>query len=45
MLQEWLGLEGWRFPGDLWTLLGLSTLVYAYGGWPFLKGLAEELSQ
>ena len=45
MLQEWLGIEGWRFPGDLWVLLGLSTFVYAYGGWPFLKGLVEELSK
>ena len=45
MLQEWLGFEGWRFPGDLWALLGLSSFVYAYGGWPFLKGLLEELSQ
>jgi len=28
--------------GDL-LLLGLSTIVYAYGGWPFLAGLAREL--
>ncbi len=45
MLQEWLGFGGWRFPGDLWLLLGLSTFVYLYGGRPFLKGLAEELSK
>jgi P-type Cu2+ transporter len=44
-LREWLGLEGWRFPGDLWALLGLSTFVYVYGGRPFLTGLAEELSE
>lgn len=45
MLQEWLGFEGWRFPGDLWVLLGLSTFIYLYGGWPFLTGLVDELSR
>lgn len=28
--------------GDL-PLLGLSTVMYAYGGWPFLSGLVREL--
>ena len=31
------------FPGDSYTLFALSSVVYFYGGWPFLKGLAEEL--
>ncbi|MBI1353381.1 MAG: heavy metal translocating P-type ATPase [Acidobacteria bacterium] len=44
MLQQWAGLEGWRFEGDLWLLLGCSTFVYLYGGLPFLRGLVEELS-
>ena len=44
MIQGWIGLAGaFSFPGDVWVLLGLSTFVYAYGGWPFLTGLVEEL--
>jgi Cu2+-exporting ATPase len=31
------------FPGDRWVLWILSGFVYFYGGWPFLKGLADEL--
>lgn len=31
------------FKGDLYILFALSTLVYLYGGWPFLKGLFTEL--
>ena len=31
------------FPGDQLVLLLLSTFVYLYGGWPFLKGAAQEL--
>lgn len=30
---------------DLYILFGLSTLVYFYGGWPFLTGLADELKK
>jgi Cu2+-exporting ATPase len=44
MLQTWLGVSGTlSFPGDTWVLLGLSSFVYAYGGWPFLTGLVEEV--
>ncbi|MEO6611775.1 MAG: copper-translocating P-type ATPase [Chitinophagaceae bacterium] len=42
MIQHWLGIQI-HFPGAQYILLGLSTIVYIYGGWPFLKGLAEEL--
>jgi P-type Cu2+ transporter len=31
------------FPGDLYLLFTLSTLVYLYGGSPFIKGLFKEL--
>ncbi|HAZ15887.1 MAG TPA: heavy metal translocating P-type ATPase [Parachlamydiales bacterium] len=31
------------FPGDLYFLFGFSSLVYFYGGWPFLKGFCLEL--
>lgn len=44
MIQHWLGLaEALAFPGDVYVLFGLSSLVFFYGGWPFLVGLAEEL--
>ncbi len=44
MLQELAGLrDAIDFPGDLYVLFGLSSAVFFYGGWPFLKGLFEEL--
>jgi P-type Cu2+ transporter len=44
MLQTLAGLrEAIRFPGDLYVLFGLSSAVFWYGGWPFLKGIFEEL--
>ncbi|MBP1152413.1 heavy metal translocating P-type ATPase [Methylocaldum sp. RMAD-M] len=46
MIQEWLGLEErLAFPGDTYVLFGLSTAVYLYGGWPFIRGLFDELRQ
>lgn len=33
------------FPGELYVLFGLSSFVYFYGGWPFLKGLRDELKK
>ena len=44
MIQDFLGVD-WRFSGDTWILAGLSTIVYFFGGWPFLSGLADELKQ
>ena len=45
LIQGALGLaEALQFPGDLIALWGLSTAVFFYGGWPFLKGIVEELS-
>ncbi len=44
MLQSLVGLgEAISFSGDLYVLFGLSSAVFWYGGWPFLKGLVEEL--
>ncbi len=43
MIQHWLGV-GWAFPASNWVLFILASIVYGYGGWPFLKGLWEELS-
>jgi Cu2+-exporting ATPase len=44
MLQMLVGLqEAIRFPGDVYVLFGLSSAVFWYGGWPFLKGLFSEI--
>ncbi len=46
MIQHFLGLrETLRFSGDSFLLFGLSSFVYFYGGWPFLKGLFDELKK
>ena len=42
MIQQWFGFE-LVFQGDKYILFGLSTILFFYGGWPFLKGLAEEI--
>ncbi len=42
MIQRLLGIS-LAFPGDLWLLWAFSSAVYLYGGWPFLKGIVEEL--
>ncbi len=41
MIQHWLGVH-WQFAGSQYVLFGLSTIVFFYGGWPFLKGLVDE---
>jgi len=44
LLQKLVGLrEAVHFPGDLYVLLGFSSAVFWYGGWPFLKGLYNEI--
>ncbi len=43
MIRKLLGLSAPAFPGDRYLLFGLSSGVYFYGGWPFLKGLFSEL--
>jgi Cu2+-exporting ATPase len=42
MIQGFMGVH-WPFSGARYVLFGLSTAVYFYGGWPFLKGLADEV--
>jgi len=44
MVQEFLGFN-LVFPGNLIVLFLLSSIVYFYGGWPFLKGLKDEVSK
>ncbi len=46
LIQKFLGLEKiLSFRGDIYVLFILSTLVFFYGGYPFLKGLVEELKK
>lgn len=44
MIQLFLGLDNsLRFRGDILVLFALSSIIYFYGGFPFLKGIYEEL--
>ena len=44
MIQGLLGVEdAWHFPGDRWAQLLLASVIFFYGGRPFLLGLADEL--
>lgn len=42
MIQHWLNIHI-NFPGSKFVLLILSSVVFFYGGWPFLKGLVGEM--
>jgi len=46
MIQQLIGLgSALRFGGDLLVSFALSSVVFFYGGWPFLKGMTEELKK
>jgi Cu2+-exporting ATPase len=42
MIQKFIGVN-WQFTGSPYVLFALSSVVFFYGGWPFLKGLVEEV--
>ena len=42
MIQMWLGFTAPQFPGSGWVAPVLGTFVFAWGGWPFLKGGFDE---
>lgn len=42
MIQQFIGVN-WQFPGSSYILFALSSVVFFYGGWPFLKGLTDEV--
>ena len=42
MIQQWLGVN-WMFAGSMYILFGLSTILFFYGGWPFLTGWLSEM--
>jgi Cu2+-exporting ATPase len=41
-IQTWFGYT-LTVPYQSYILLFLAVIIYAYGGWPFLKGLTQEL--
>lgn len=44
MIQMFMGVD-WRFTGDSYLLFGLSTILFIYGGKPFLTGARDELKK
>ena len=46
MIQELLGLRRkLQFAGDSYVQWAIATVIFFYGGWPFLKGLYDELKK
>ncbi len=44
MVKNFLGWE-FSLAGDLYVLFILSSVIYFYGGWPFLKGFWDEANK
>ncbi len=44
MIQHWFGYHI-SFAGDRFVLLGLSLIIFLYGGKPFLQGMLREIRQ
>ena len=42
MIQRFIGVN-WQFPASSYILFALSSVVFVYGGWPFLTGLVGEV--
>lgn len=42
MIQSFLGYD-YLLPGNEYILLILSSIIYFWGGWPFLKGFRDEI--
>jgi len=42
MIQQFMGIH-WQPAGSPYILFALSSAVFFYGGWPFLKGLVNEV--
>jgi len=43
LIQSFLNIE-FQFTGSNYVLFILSTFIFFYGGWPFLKGFYDEMS-
>ena len=42
LIQQFLGFS-FGFPGSGYVVFVLATIIFFYGGWPFLSGLVKEL--
>lgn len=42
MIQEWFGYTAPSFPGSDWIAPVLGTVIFVYGGSPFLRGAVQE---
>ncbi|QJD98597.1 cadmium-translocating P-type ATPase (plasmid) [Mucilaginibacter robiniae] len=42
MIQRWIGTN-LIFPGSSYVLFALSSIIFLYGGWPFLNGWFSEM--
>lgn len=42
MIQHFIGVT-WSFNGSSYILFAFSSVVFVYGGWPFLTGLVDEV--
>lgn len=42
-IQRWFGYEAITFPGAEWVGPVFGTVLFFYGGWPFLQGLVHEM--
>jgi P-type Cu2+ transporter len=42
MIQQFIEVH-WQFPGSIYILLIISSFIFFYGGWPFLKGWWNEM--
>ncbi|WP_242492557.1 copper-translocating P-type ATPase [Methanolobus psychrotolerans] len=49
LIQDFLasvsGIVVPSFTGDTYLLFAFSTLIFFYGGWPFLKGIRDEITE
>jgi Cu2+-exporting ATPase len=45
MFQRILGYTAPKFPGSSWVSPVLGTVIFFYGGWPFLTGAISELRE
>ncbi len=43
IIQGFLGYS-FSFPGSRYVVFGLASVIFFYGGWPFLTGLKDELA-
>ncbi|MCF8234245.1 MAG: cadmium-translocating P-type ATPase [Bacteroidales bacterium] len=44
MIQDWFGYT-FDFEGKGYVIFAIATFLFFYGGWPFLKGLFNELKE